>query len=209
MGSLLNERSSSCPVYVFSDTIPHPDLLAQVIHAGNRAPYPPPEPSKKDGMRGFFIFRTGTPIMADLEKICLTAISKTLEELSSFFGWRANSPEGPGAYIQFLKNYPVSGIPGFRTAPYIIIITEQRRFPPVEQESLAFVLAHMWIMANSLGLGIHLIPGIQNISRNQALFSMLGLPDGKYAVSGCAIGYPHEELEPEEVLEPEAIIKWF
>ncbi|HQB99820.1 MAG TPA: hypothetical protein PKX11_04630, partial [Methanospirillum sp.] len=80
---------------------------------------------------------------------------------------------------------------------------------PVEQESLAFAVSHLWQAATSLNLGIHLIPGISYLSRRSEFFSLVRLPPGKYAVAGVAIGYPHEELqenEPEPA--PEPVVTW-
>ena len=67
------------------------------------------------------------------------------------------SPEGPGSHIQSLKTILATGIPGFHHAPCIILIIEPGRFPPVEEEFLAFVIAHLWIHAVLHGLGLHLI----------------------------------------------------
>jgi len=88
-----------------------------------------------------------------------------------------------------------TGMPGFRTAPVIIIITEPRRFPPALQESLGFVIACMWGEAVLKGLGLHLIPGIGYLSRSSDFTALAGLLPGTYAVAGCAIGYPLGERE--------------
>jgi hypothetical protein len=201
------------PVYVFSSEVPTREVLLQVIKAGSAAPYPYPEPVDKTDIRKFFAFRTSTPVCDKLEMILKRSVSTTLDELISFFGWRAYSPEGPGNYIQMLKNFESSGIPAFRSAPFILLITEERRFPPVEQESLAFAVSHLWQAATALNLGIHLIPGISYLSRRSEFFSLVRLPPGKYAVAGVAIGYPHEELqknEPEPAPEPvsEPVVTW-
>ncbi len=182
------------PVYVFSARAPSDEALVHVIHAGSKAPYPYPEPVSHN-LRKFFVFKTGTPACENLEEILKRAIETTRDELISFFGWRAYTPEGPGNYIQLLKNFETTGISTFRSAPCIIIITEERRFPPVEQESLAFTVSHLWLSASSLGLGVHLIPGISYLSRRSEFFSLIHLPAGKYAVTGVAIGYPHEDLQ--------------
>lgn len=210
MNTSIDTISLGRPIYVFSDQIPDQESLYKVVSYGNKAPYPPPEPLEPCGLRRFFVFRTGTKMMSDLEVLCLSAIEKTLEELISFFGWRAYSPEGPGTYIQMLKNYQVTGIPGFHTAPYIIILTESRRFPPVEQESVALAIQNMWIMAGSLGFGVHLIPGLHYLSRKPAFFTMVGLPAGKYAVNGLAIGYPPDELKGMmDEADNEVYVRWY
>ncbi|HOW04092.1 hypothetical protein [Methanospirillum hungatei] len=197
------------PVYVFSARVPSDPVLHQVIHAGFQAPYPYPEPVLPN-LRRFFVFRTGTPSCDNLEEVLKRAIETTRDELISFFGWRAYTPEGPGNYIQMLKNFETTGISSFKSAPIIIIITEERRFPPVEQESLAFAVSHLWISATFHHLGVHLIPGISYLSRRSEFFSLIHLPAGKYAVAGVAIGYPHEELqENTESPAGEPEVYWF
>lgn len=186
------------PVHVFSQRIIPEEILLQVIRAGSCAPYPYPEPVHHTHLRKFFVFRTGTPVCETLEQILKRAIETSCDELISFFGWRAYTPEGPGSYIQLLKNFETTGIPSFRAAPSIILITEERRFPPVEQESLAFAVSHLWMAAVTRGLGVHLLPGISYLSRRSEFFTLVNLPPGKYAVTGVAIGYPHESLEEKE-----------
>lgn len=198
------------PVYAFKDLVPEREILSAVVQAGNCAPYPPPEPLDKLNIRSFFIFRTGTESCANLEKICLRALEASLGELTAFFGWRAYEPDGPGGYIQLMKSCLGAGMPGFRTAPVIIIITEPRRFPPVEQESLGFVLACMWREAVSKGLGLHLTPGIGYLSRKSDFTALVGLPPGTYAVAGCAIGYPMEDNSERRQNEREKVhSRWY
>lgn len=198
------------PVYTFKDQVPDPDLLSAIVQAGNNAPYPPPEPADKDNIRSFFIFRTGIEPCQHLEKIYLHTLEVSLAELTAFFGWRAYEPDGPGGYIQLMRSCLDTGMPGFKTAPVIIIITELRRFPPVEQESIGFVLACMWREAVSKGLGLHLIPGIGYLSRSSDFITLTGLPPGTYAVAGCAIGYPLEDKPESRHIEPEKVnSRWY
>lgn len=68
----------------------------------------------------------------------------------------------------------------------------------------------MWREAVSKGLGMHLIPGIGYLSRSSDFINLAGLPPGTYAVTGCAIGYPLEDiLDFRENGSENANIKWY
>jgi hypothetical protein len=171
------------------------DVISAVVKAADAAPFPYPQPMRDVHLRKFFVFKTGTVPCTQLETILIHAIERSCEELIAFFGWRAYTPEGPGSFIQLLQNFVQTGISSFRTAPCIVLITEERRFPPVEQESLAFAVSHLWMAAVSFGLGAHLVPGVSYLSRRSEFFQLVHLPPGKYAVMGVALGYPHDDLE--------------
>ena len=92
--------------------------------------------------------------------------------------------------VNRLKMVEEKGVPGVDTAPYFIIIAEFSEISPAEHESLAHVLENMWLKASALGLGFQLVSLTRQMSEDDELMELLGLPMKKFALNGCAIGYP-------------------
>jgi nitroreductase len=87
-------------------------------------------------------------------------------------------------------------VPGIGTAPYFIVVAEKKGFPAVEQQSLAHCLETMWLKATALGLGFQLVSATAQMDDNPEFCAVLGISPGEWALNGCAIGYPTEELPP-------------
>jgi nitroreductase len=52
----------------------------------------------------------------------------------------------------------------------------------------------MWLKATALGLGFQLVSITAQMADNPAFCKIFDLPPGEWALMGCAIGYPAEEL---------------
>jgi nitroreductase len=87
-------------------------------------------------------------------------------------------------------------VPGIGTAPYYIVVAERRGFPPVELQSLAHCLENMWLKATALGLAFQIVSVTSEMSSDPAFCAILGTPPGEWALMGCAVGYPADELSP-------------
>ena len=55
---------------------------------------------------------------------------------------------------------------------------------------MAHVLENMWLKATALHLGFQLVTLTKQMSEDDELMKQLGLPIKKFALTGCAIGYP-------------------
>jgi nitroreductase len=87
-------------------------------------------------------------------------------------------------------------VPGVGTAPFYIVAAEKKGFPPVEQQSLAHCMENMWLKATALGLGFQIVSVTAQMADNPGFCRVLGLECGKWALMGCATGYPAEALSP-------------
>ena len=67
-------------VYVFFVRIPSPEILSSIIRKAITAPYPYPEPARKEEMRRCYVYRMKTPATMGLEQFYLKAIEKSIEE---------------------------------------------------------------------------------------------------------------------------------
>ena len=86
------------------------------------------------------------------------------------------------------------GVLGVGTAPYFVIVAELRGVPPVEMESIAHCLENMWLKATELDLGFGIVSLTSQMAEDDEFLKLLDIPKGKYAINGCAIGYPAKKL---------------
>ena len=75
--------------------------------------------------------------------------------------------------------------------------------PPAEHESLAHVLENMWLKATALNLGFQLISLTSQMAEDDELMKLLGLPIKKFALNGCALGYP--AITPSATPRPDSL----
>jgi nitroreductase len=80
-------------------------------------------------------------------------------------------------------------VPGVGDAPYYVVVAEGGP-GPVQQQALGHVLENMWLMATALGLGMRLVSVTTMMADVADFCSVLGLPAGRYALNGCALGLP-------------------
>jgi nitroreductase len=99
-------------------------------------------------------------------------------------------------------------VPGVGTAPYFIVVAEKKGFPAVEQQSLAHCMENMWLKATAIDLGFHLVFATAQMGDNPEFCAMLGINPGEWALMGCAIGYPAEELAPSIRPPVDRVTRW-
>jgi nitroreductase len=99
-------------------------------------------------------------------------------------------------------------VPGVGSAPYFIVVAEKKGFPAVEQQSLAHCLENMWLKATALGLGFQLVSATAQMDDNPKLCELLGINPGEWALNGCAVGYPAEELTSSVRPPVEKVTRW-
>ena len=131
------------------------------------------------------------------------------EELDRAMEKNAKLRAGAASFAQKLEIIVKSGIvPGIGTAPYYIVAAERKGYPPVELQSLAHCMENMWLKATALDLGFHLVSVTSEMSDDPRFCEILGIHPGEWALMGCAIGFPHDELSPSIRPPVEDVTRW-
>ena len=85
---------------------------------------------------------------------------------------------------------------------------ERKGFPPVEKQSLAYVMENMWLKATALGLGFQLVSATQTMAKNKAFMQLANIPFGEFDVGGCFIGYPDETPAAKKEIPVNELTHW-
>ena len=182
----------------FTQEIPPTEMVESIIHAGLHAPFAAAAiGSNDDYFRRFVVVRKGSKAMDELVPLVFNGVVAMAGDLERA---AANNAQVRSQAIGFMnrlvsiKNMGV--VPGVGTAPYYIVAAEKKGFPPVEQQSLAHCMENMWLKATALGLGFQIVSITAQMADNPGFCRILGLECGKWALMGCATGYPAEILSP-------------
>jgi len=73
--------------------------------------------------------------------------------------------------------------------------------------SLGCVMENMWLMANSLGIGFHIVSSLSNGAFEKNIRKMLNIPDKLIIAYSFRLGYPVKE--PEKYLRVRRDVKDF
>jgi|LAHU01.1.fsa_nt_gb nitroreductase len=195
-------------VRIFKDDKPLKKDIEDIIEAGMLAPYAAAAVGDNKDFRRFYVFEKGTD---SIKTLALLMENKAAEGVKHFEGLISEKPYMKSKFQPFLNRLKMigdKGIPGVSTAPYFIIIAELRGIPPAEQESLAHVLENMWLKTTALNLGFQLISLTSQMAEDEQLMKLLELPYGKYALNGCAIGYPETIPNPTPRPSTQKATKW-
>jgi nitroreductase len=182
----------------FTSDIPTDEQIESIIHAGLHAPFAASAiGNTTDYFRRFFVVRKDSKAMISLIPLVfdeVTAMAGTLEKETAR---NAGLREQAAGFINRLEMIKKMGIvPGVGTAPFYIVVAERKGFPPVEQQSLAHCMENMWLKATALGLGFQIVSVTAQMADNERFCQILGLERGKWALMGCATGFPAEPLSP-------------
>ena len=186
---------------VFKDEFPSKENIEDILNAGMLAPYAAQAVGDNEDFRRFFVFKNdgkSIDIAGDLMG------KKALEGLNHFKNMVVEKPFLKIKVQPFMEKLQMivdNGVLGVGTAPYFVVVAELRGVPPVEQESIAHCLENMWLKATELELGFGLVSLTSQMAEDEAFITLLDIPKGKYALNGCAIGYPakqsHTTLRPD------------
>lgn len=174
----------------FKDEKPPKEVVEEIIRAGMLAPYAALAVRDVKDFRRFFVFEKDTE---NIKTLALLMKNKAVEGIQHFNNIITEKPFMKPKFQPFIEQLQLTvdkGVPGVTTAPYFIIIAELRGVPPVEHESLAHVLENMWLKATALNLGFQLVSFTSQMAEDEELMKLLNLPIKKFALNGCAIGYP-------------------
>ncbi len=194
----------------FRQEFPPEDDIRDLIHAGLHAPFAAAAVSNtEDYFRRFFVLkRDSKSIIAAASLI----FEEVIAEASNLEHAMENDPQlrkqatGFANRLAMIKK--MGTVPGVGTAPYFIIVAEMKGFPAVEQQALAHCLENMWLKATALGLGFQLVSITAQMADNPAFCKILDIPSGEWALMGCAIGYPAEELSPSVRPPVDRVTRW-
>ena len=202
--ALENRRS----IRLFKKEAPPREQIEQIIKAGILAPYAGLAGRPLSEMRRFAVLSGGTRPMTDAHELLIAQMKSGARKLKLLSHIIPYLRKNAGPFIKVLETASAGGLPAFRTAPYIIVVGERKAFPPVEKQSLAYVLENMWLKASALGLGFQLVSAVQTMGKNKRFMELTGMPYGEFEVDGCAVGCPDQEPSARSLPEPAQLTKW-
>jgi nitroreductase len=202
---ILESRRS---IRAFAPDIPPKEKIVKVIRAGLLAPYPGLRVAGDVYFRRFVVIEKDSPQIATVAEIATRQVKSRAEQLKKELQAHPSLQSQGQEFVKRLERLAKIGVPGIGTAPYYIVVAEQRGFPPVEQESLAHCLQNMWLKATALGLGFHLVSATAQMAQDKEFCSLLGIPYGEFGMNGCALGYPKGALPPASHPTVDEVTKW-
>lgn len=191
-------------IRIFTDEEPEKDLIKLIINAGYAAPYAAQAVQGSKDFRRFIVIKKDSETM---KKISLMA-RQTATRMANQLDKDETLKETTGNFIKMLRILSEGEIPGFGSAPYLIIIAERKGRPPVEQQSIAHCLENMWLMATALGLGFHLVSILAEMGESPEFCRMIQVPPGEFSLNGCAVGIPSEIPPKTEQKDAQKITIW-
>jgi nitroreductase len=207
LDQILAERRS---YRLFRPEFPPEDAIRRIIHAGLLAPFAAAAVGNStDYFRRFFVMKRGSQSMNGASSLVMAEIHRMAERLHEEMKNNLRLREHAIVFAQRLAMIKKRGIvPGIGTAPYYIVVTERKGFPPVELQSLAHCLENMWLKATALGLGFQMVSITSEMARNPEFCKILGINPNEWEMMGCAIGYPQEILSPSIRPPVEDVTRW-
>lgn len=202
---IIKERKSTRK---FSKEMLPEDLIKKIIEAGVYAPYGGATGIPLREIRKFFVLKQGTEPFDRVRNIILGQIKGNAKKINRLLMFLPFLKKKMGAFANRLNALSKNGIAALDDAPYLIIIAEKKGFPPVEKESMAHAFENMWLTATDLGLGFQLISAFSTVEENEKLLELLRLKEDKYAIGGCAVGYPENPSVRNKSHETEHFITW-
>ncbi|MGA2161349.1 MAG: nitroreductase family protein [Methanoregula sp.] len=192
---IIGERRS-CRKFI--DRVPADEQIESIIHAGLHAPFAAAAIGDNENyFRRFVVVRKSSKAMKELAPLVFDGVEKMAGDLERAAANNAELREQAVGFMNRLAAIKSMGmVPGVGTAPFYIVAAEKKGFPPVEQLSLAHCMENMWLKATALGLGFQIVSVTAQMADNPRFCRFLGIEHGKWALMGCATGYPAEKLSP-------------
>ena len=191
-------------IRIFTDEEPEKDLINLIINAGYAAPYAAQAVQGSQDFRRFIVIRKDSETMRAISILARETVIRMADHLEKDEVIQKTA----GGFTKMLRILSEGDIPGFGSAPYLIIVAERKGWPPVEQQSIAHCLENMWLMATALGLGFHLVSILAQIGESPDFYRLINLPPGEFSLNGCAVGIPAEIPPKSEPKDAEKITFW-
>jgi nitroreductase len=189
LDQVIGERRS---IRKFTDAIPPREDIEQIIKAGILAPYAGMTGKQLSDIRRFTVVTKNTGTMAAAHEIMMSEMKRNARKLKVLTKIVPYLRKNGTTFAKVVEAIAANGIPAFKTAPYFIVVGERKGFPPVEKQSLAYVMENMWLKSTVLGLGFQLLSATQAMAKNKAFMKLVGIPCGEFEIDGCVIGYPDQ-----------------
>ncbi|PKG32048.1 nitroreductase family protein [Methanoregula sp.] len=207
LDQILAERRSH---RVFRPEYPSEYEIHRIIHAGLLAPFAAAAVgTSTDYFRRFFVFRRGSKSLDAAIPLVKVQAERMADELAEGMknnpGLRQKAMMLANRLEQIRK---IGVVPGVGTAPFFLVVTEKRGFPPVGPQSLAHCMENMWLKATALGLGFQLVSITAQMADDPAFCTILGIEPGAWDLMGCAVGYSEDELSPSIRPPVEDVTRW-
>lgn len=194
----------------FNVKVPPRHLVEQIIQAGLLAPFAGLTVSKNNSRRFVVIPRESeatenAATLINRRSQALFEIIEKQKEQSEFQRQLGRQSLGEFAMVD------QDMISNIGSAPYFIIVAEERGILAEEQLSLAHCLEIMWLKTIALGLNFQLLSIIVQMAEDRAFCGLIDIPFGSYALDGCLIGYSDEAPAPRSSQsEPDidSVTKW-
>ena len=193
---------------LFKDEFPSKENIEDILDAGMLAPYAARAVGHNQDFRRFFVFKNGSK---NIEIAADFMYKKAEESLDHFKKMVAEKPFLKSEVQLFMEKLQMivdKGVLGVGTAPYFVIVAELKGVPPVVMESIAHCLENMWLKATQLELGFGIVSITSQMADDDEFLKLLDLPKGKYAINGCAIGYPAKKLPSTKRPDTKMSTKW-
>jgi nitroreductase len=174
----------------FKEDKPPKKLVNEIISTGMLAPYAAQAVGDKENFRRFFVFENNTVSMETASRFMMRKAADGAQHFEKLIRDNPFLKPKLQPFLEKLRAAGEKGVLGVGTAPYFIVVAELRGVPPVENESLAHTMENMWLKATVLDLGFHLVSLTSQMAEDEEFMKLLNLPVGKFALNGCAIGYP-------------------
>jgi len=192
---IIGERRSH---RIFSDKVPAEDRITEIIHAGLHAPFAAAAlENSSDYFRRFIVIPKNSDAIKKLIPLAYAEVNAMADQIvrASEKNPILRSQASPFlSRLEIIKN--MGAVPGIGNAPFYIVAAERRGFPPIEHQSLSYCMENMWLKATALGLGFQLVSVTSQLAENPTFCQIVGLEPNRWAMMGCAIGYPTQSLSP-------------
>jgi len=194
----------------FRPEFPAEDEIRRILHAGLLAPYAAAAiGGSKDYFRRFFVMKRGSRSLDAAIPLVMDQVTTMAQGLEREMERNPVLREKAVSFVQRLGMIRNLGwVPGVGNAPYYIVVTERKGFPPVELQSLAHCLENMWLKATALELGFQIVSITSQMSGNPEFCKILGISAGEWELMGCAVGYAADELSPSIRPPVEDVTRW-
>ncbi|NLM14757.1 MAG: SDR family NAD(P)-dependent oxidoreductase [Clostridiaceae bacterium] len=193
--------TTRCSVRAFKETVPHRDLIAQIIEAGRQAPYAGLANRDTGDFRKFFVLAKGQAVIEQLRADVVAAIGKKLAQITDRKDPRMQN------MLKAMHMITEQGLPPWQ-APWLVIVAERKGYPAREVQSLACVIENMWLKATALHLGLQIVSAVGDLEESAALADLTGLSPREYAFEACQIGWPATETRSAVRPEPISSVHW-
>ena len=222
--SIIKSRSTQRKFSV--EKIPSREDIEKIIEVGIYAPFPALGTDSLTNPRKFIVIQNGTPEWESLKSIImkngkflykLARKKKLLLLLNRLTPKRHRVDK---RVILELKIYArqIAEHRGhfafFDTAPYWVVIAEQRHMPIVltklARQSMGHCMQNIWLRATDLGMVLQPVSSIYQIQNDKDVCRMLGLEGRNYEMDSFFVGYPIKGLQPtRRKFDLNSDVKWF